>query len=466
MQRFGQMLAASSACGNFRSACGNSESAAAISNACRKSRSASSRRPISISAALLLLSSFLATSLLAAPALAQSLTIVHSFSGSDGSAPTAGLLLASDQNFYGTTMQGGAHSLGTVFKLTPAGALTTLHSFDQSDGAAPAASLIQGSDGALYGTTSSGGAHNNGTVYRITTSGDFSTLHTFTGLDGSNPYGPLLAGADGNFYGTTAGGGSQFSGTVFQLTPAGALTVLHNFAGQDGPNGEPGNDGSFPYGSLISLGNGYVAGTTGRGGVADNLGVIFTVDTAGVITEPILFDRTDGSDAFGGLILATDGNAYGLTRSGGTAGGFGVLYEFNLHQTPQSSALSVLSNFAGGGQPFCAYGALLQASDGNFYGTSNSDSNYGDGTVFEFEPASGTLTVLVTFTGPNGSFPYSTLVQGSGGTLWGTTSAGGAYGLGEIFKTTVSSLASRPVAHPATRHPAANLVRADPLSAP
>jgi uncharacterized repeat protein (TIGR03803 family) len=438
------MLAASSACRNSFAACSAADSP---SRPAIRSRISA---PLRILASVLLVSAFLS----ALPSAAQSFTIVHSFSGPDGSSPTAGLLLASDGNFYGVAMQGGANGFGTVFEITPAGTFTTLHNFAQADGSYPAAPLIQGSDGALYSTTSAGGAHNVGTIYRITTAGALTTLHSFSGLDGSNPFGPLLIGPDGNFYGTTTGGGSAYFGTVFQFTPAGALTVMHNFAGQDGPDGEPGNDGGFPYGTLISVGSGYYAGTTGRGGIADNVGVLFTVNLAGDIVEPVLFDKADGSGSFGGLILASDGNAYGLTAGGGTPGPFGEIYQFNLHEPLQASDFSMVTTFGSGGQPYSAYDSLLQGSDGNFYGTSNSDSNYGDGTVFEYNPSSRDLAVLVTFNGSNGSHPYSTLVQGPGGTIWGTTSSGGAHGYGEIFKSTVSSLESKPVpARPITGRP-------------
>ena len=85
---------------------------------------------------------------------AQTLTTLHAFAGypNDGSAPSAGLVQASDGNFYGTTYAGGTSSncqggCGTVFKITPGGALTTLHSFDWYDGASPTAALVQGTDG-------------------------------------------------------------------------------------------------------------------------------------------------------------------------------------------------------------------------------------------------------------------------------------------------------------------------------
>jgi uncharacterized repeat protein (TIGR03803 family) len=364
---------------------------------------------------------------LCCPAAAQSITVVHSFTGADGSAPTASLLRASDGNFYGATLEGGAHGFGTVFQLTPGGVLTTIHNFAQSDGSYPAGALIEGSDSALYGMTNSGGVHNLGTVYRIAASGTLTTVYAFSGPDGNNPYGALLQGPDGNFYGMTAGGGAGAEGgqggygVVFQLTPSGKLTLLHSFGGQ------PKGDGAFPFGNLVYVGDGYYAGTTPRGGVAKNWGSMFAVNAAGDFIEPLFFDYTNGLDPFGSPILGADGNLYGAASGGGTAG-FGVIYRVTL-----AGEETVLSNFGDGGQPYSAFGALVQASDGNFYGTSEANSNYGNGTIFEFSPATGGLT-QINFNGANGLKPYDALIEDSSGNLWGTAAAGGANGLGEIFK--------------------------------
>jgi uncharacterized repeat protein (TIGR03803 family) len=142
----------------------------------------------------------------------------------DGGSPRAGLVQATDGNLYGTTVGGNVYNGdGTVFKITASGKLTTLHSFDGTDGASPYAGLVQATDGNLYGTTDFGGANcvsdgGCGTVFKITPKGKLTTLHSFDGTDGADPYAGLVQYTDGNLYGTTATGGSYGRGTVFSLS--------------------------------------------------------------------------------------------------------------------------------------------------------------------------------------------------------------------------------------------------------
>src|ERR1700687_1175173 len=108
--------------------------------------------------------------------------VVHSFAGgADGVSPYAGLVLATDGNFYGTTSSGGASNVGTVFKMTPNGTVTILHAFTGADGASSFAPLIQATDGNFYATAYSGGASHLGTVLRMSPAGTFTLLYSFTG---------------------------------------------------------------------------------------------------------------------------------------------------------------------------------------------------------------------------------------------------------------------------------------------
>jgi uncharacterized repeat protein (TIGR03803 family) len=157
------------------------------------------------------------------------LAVLHMFDGTDGAKPLGGLIQGNDGNFYGTTLYGGGSSNGgTVFKMTPAGVLTTLHSFGCSipscpGGTQPLAGVLQATDGNFYGTTSGGGTGEPlgccGTVFRTTPAGTLTTLHSFDKTDGVSPTGGLLQGTDGNLYGTTGGTtGLHLYGTVFKLS--------------------------------------------------------------------------------------------------------------------------------------------------------------------------------------------------------------------------------------------------------
>ena len=193
---------------------------------------------------------------------AQIFKTIATFDGSNGDSPyLMSLVQGTNGNFYGTTELGGAHGSGTVFKITPGGTLTALYSFcalaNCSDGANPYAGLVQATDGNFYGTTAGGGSRQYGTVFKITPAGTLTTLHSFNETDGASPVGGLVQATDGNLYGTTRGAYGQFPGTVFKITAAGTLTTLHGFNGTDGDNAT---------GGLLQATNGAFYGTTAVGG--------------------------------------------------------------------------------------------------------------------------------------------------------------------------------------------------------
>jgi len=363
----------------------------------------------------------------AAPA--QTFQSLFSFDGTDGTFPQAALMQATDGNFYGTTQQGGTDTVGTVYRITAQGALTTLHSFGGPEGYRPNASLVQGTDGNLYGTTEAGGTSEFGTVFKITPGGEQTTLHSFSGPDGQIPFGGLVQGANGNFYGTTSGGNNG-DGTVFEITPAGTLTVLHSFDG---------TDGTHPYSTLAQGINGNFYGTTFGDGCNSSCGTVFTITTAGKLTTLYKFCSqtgcTDGSSPVAGVILGGDGNFYGTTEFGGVHSSEGTVFKI----TPTGN-LTTLYRFCT--LPGCTDGVipnagLVQGTDGNFYGAtanggSGTDCLPGCGTVFKIT-ATGVLTTLHSFSGrTDGDTPDAALMQGTDGTFYGTTRYGGV-GSGSIY---------------------------------
>jgi uncharacterized repeat protein (TIGR03803 family) len=359
-------------------------------------------------------------------------TTLHSFQVfPNGANPQAALVQGSDGNFYGTTYFGGTNSAGTVFRISTNGSLTSLYSFSGgNDGANPSAPLVQGNEGNFYGTTQNGGTNSAGTVFKVGTSGALTSLYSFTwGNDGSTPAAGLVQGNDGNFYGTTSGGGAyrdrggEGYGTVFKISTNGAPTSLHSFGGNDGagPNGlVQGSDGSF-------------YGTTVFGGGTNNRGTVFKITTNLVLTSLYSFTGgRDGAIPLASLVQGSDGYFYGTASGGGTSGGAGTVFRISTN-----GALTSLYSFTGGNDGANPEAGLVQGSDGSFYGTTFGGGTNGDGTVFKIN-ANGALTSLYSFArGNDGGGPQAALVQGSDGSFYGTTAYGGAGGGGTVFRLTI-----------------------------
>ena len=359
---------------------------------------------------LVLLTLFCA--LTAITSFAQTLTTLASFNETNGAYPYASLVQGNDGNLYGAILSGGDNpncvpdGCGTVIRISPQGTVTRLYSFcslsNCADGGNPSGSLVQGTDGDFYGTTSVGGAGGRGgTFFKITPNGTLTTLYSFCSqpncTDGSSPWGGLVQGSDGNFYGTTESGGSSTAcgggcGTVFKITSSGALTTLHSFDGGDGWN---------PLGALVQATDGNFYGTTYYAQLQGSeycCGTVFKITSAGALTTLYSFNGYPSDDMLypiGTLVQASDGNFYGTTNQGGNnSSDAGTVFRI----TPGGS-VTLLYSFCS--QPNCADGAdpmagLVQATDGNLYGTTWGGSTSRPGTAFKIS-LSGTLTTLYQF---------------------------------------------------------------------
>jgi uncharacterized repeat protein (TIGR03803 family) len=355
---------------------------------------------------------------------AQFTTLV-SFTGPNGNQPfQENLVQGANGNLYGTTTYGGTHSDGTIFEVTSGGTLTTIYNFANTpDGANPYAGLVQGTDGKLYGTTAAGGASGLGTVFKVTTKGVLTILHSFSGMDGEIPYGALVEGADGNYYGTTEAGGAIAPGygTVFKITPTGTLTTLHSFNNT--------TDGYYPYAGLVQGNTGAFFGTT-TGGPGADFGTVFKITSSGTYTLLHSFVNTDGWEPEGVLIQAAAGKLYGTTVRGG-ASGLGEVFTITTGGT-----FTLLHSFASVAEGYEPVAGLVQASDGNFYGTTFAGGTFGEGNIFEIT-SGGTVTTLHSFSGggggTDGNEPFGGLVQQTSGVLFGTTGGVSSGGLGTIF---------------------------------
>jgi uncharacterized repeat protein (TIGR03803 family) len=371
---------------------------------------------------------------------AQLFTTVVNFDGNDGADPLfVSLAQGTDGNLYGTTSEGGAGA-GTVFKVSPTGTLTTLYNFcaqtNCTDGAYPEAGLVLATDGNFYGTTFNGGANlTGGTVFRITPGGRMTTLYSFCSqqncADGAAPYARLVQATDGDFYGTTYGGGAAGFGTAFKITSTGALTTLYTFCANTC------EDGAEPQAGLVQATDGNLYGTAGGGG-SHNAGTIFKITPQGKLTTLYSFgaNSSDGASPLAPLIQASDGNLYGTTVNGGSPtcppNGYscGTVFRITLKGT-----LTTLYSFGAVAEPF---GGLTQATDGDLYGTTTlggdltCNAPLGCGSLFRIS-SRGVLTTLHSFEATDGERLYGELAQATVGNLYGVTSGGGTVNAGTVF---------------------------------
>jgi uncharacterized repeat protein (TIGR03803 family) len=279
---------------------------------------------------------------------AQTYAELVSFNGGSAAGPKTPLTQGADGSLYGTTHYGGAGTCfdgngvgcGVVFKITN-GKMRVIYNFQPAGPYYPGNDLVLGNDLNFYGTTVNG----EGAIFKVTPDGSFTTLHTFSGSDGDDPLGGVIQAADGNFYGTTAYGGAPSTfcpngcGTVFKMTPAGVLTTLYSFCPE---NYCP--DGEYPSGPLVQGIDGNLYGTTVGGGLY-KYGTFFKISPNG--TFKLLYTFNGENPYPGGVILASDGNFYG------------IVYDFVFQITP-GGAFTQLSSSVGynGNVP-------IQGNDGN-----------------------------------------------------------------------------------------------------
>jgi len=395
--------------------------------------------------------------------------VLYSFcsSGSncaDGQTPEASLIFDKGGNLYGTTFDGGAYGLGSIFQLTPGsdGAWTekVLYSFcsatNCADGTNPEG-VTFGKAGKLYGITQTGGGYGFGAIYQLASgkggNWSYKVLYNFdaSGADGYYPYTGLIVGATGNLYGVTEWGGTYGDGTVFQLT-AGAKgkwmeKTLHSF-------NDNGKDGYAPFSGLMfdPAGNLYgtttVGGASGTGCGGHGCGIVFqlTPGAKGKWTEKVLRsfndNGKDGHDPWAGVVRDAAGNLYGTTSAGG-ASGCGTVFRLAPGAGGKWTE-KVLHSFENDAKDGCGpVAGLTVDTAGNLYGTTFYGGVYADGTVFELIPRTNgkwTEKVVHSFDWSiyvkDGTFPGAGLTSDAKGNLYGTTENGGDYNFGAVFEFT------------------------------
>jgi uncharacterized repeat protein (TIGR03803 family) len=307
---------------------------------------------------------------------------------------------------------------------------TTLYTFSGgTDGASPSSGVIRDAAGNLYGATFAGGAHGLGTVFMVDPKGNETVLYSFSGPpDGQGPDAPLLRDSNGNLFGTNYEGGANKYGDVFEIDSSGNESVIYSFG--------PGTDGEYPGSGLIQDSEGNLYGTTGYGGTAGD-GTVFMVTQGGQETILHNFTGKDGEYPFCSLLRDSAGNMYGTTSAGGTYGN-GTVFKLS-----KNGKIKVLHIFGGGSTDGATpYAGLIQDKQGNFYGTTSAGGGgcdgYDCGTVFKLTPKN-KETMLHAFGLSDGHYPqFGNLIEVAG-SLYGTTYAGGADDMGVVFEVNASS---------------------------
>jgi uncharacterized repeat protein (TIGR03803 family) len=377
------------------------------------------------------------------------LSAVVSFDGTDGSNPQAGLILDAAGDLLGTTANGGANTVGTVFEIANtatgyASTPTDLASFDSGTGYSLQGGLLANAAGDLFGTTQTGGANGDGTIFEIVSTGTGyasapTVLASFNGTTGGGPYAGLISDAAGDLFGTTEGGGLGY-GTVFELpysggTYASTPTML---AGLNGTNG------AYPYAGLVADSAGDLFGTSVDNG-ADNEGTVFEIAKtangyASAPTVLVNFNAADGASAYGTMIINAAGDLFGTTEGGGPNGD-GTVFELVKTGGSYASTPITLATFNGSDGAFPTDGVIMDA-DGDLFGTALYGGTDNWGTVFEIANIAGTYAstpiTLASFTGFNGQFPHAGLVADAEGDLFGTANTGGSNNSGTVFELTDS----------------------------
>jgi uncharacterized repeat protein (TIGR03803 family) len=282
----------------------------------------------------------------------------------------------------------------------------------------------------LWGMTPIGGSNpvvgynNGGVIFKIDLGGaGFDTVYSFNpdtvAGGGDFPQGDLFNAPDGKLYGTTFYGGvNSNEGTIFSFDPSKNIyTDLHNFNTTTGYQ---------TNGSLILANDGNLYGMASVGG-AHNLGVIFRFNPDSDTYKDVYdFDSIHGANPYANLLASSNGKLYGMTPFGGTHN-LGILFSFDM-----SNNVTDLHDFdsVNGSYP----GGSLVQSGNKLFGVTNSGGSNDVGVVFSYNLSNPVFTKLYDFSSDSGGIPEGSLVQIPGtGTFYGTASGGGANSDGVIF---------------------------------
>lgn len=413
---------------------------------------------------------------------ATSTVSLVSFNGTNGRYPD-GIAIDSSGDLLGTTNTGGASNVGDVYELAKgATTITVLASFVTTNGAMPYCNLVMDSSGDLFGTTTSGGPASDGTLFEVPHGlSSIVMLTAFGGANGADPGSEIAIDSAGDIFGTTAAGGVGY-GVVFEASVAsGALSASSSYSQTVAvtTNVTP-LGGILPTGTVQFQVNGVnsgspvpLIGTTATYQAANlpagvySIVAVYSGDsnylsaTTAAFTRTVTQDITStdwpinsisikgslGSSPWGGVVLDSSGDLFGMSHYGG-ASGDGAVWEI-AHGATSASLLATFSG-ANGNMPDAG---LTIDSSGDLFGDTYEGGNLtvnsglGYGSVFEIVAGTSAIATLATFSGANGEFPEGTVTLDSSGDIFGTTYGGGTSSYGTLFEvikgsSTITSLAS------------------------
>jgi uncharacterized repeat protein (TIGR03803 family) len=363
-----------------------------------------------------------------------------------GNAISGELVQLSDGTFYAVAGSGGANNSGAILTFKKGDSQPTpIFSFSaasgpqggptsptNSDGVGPEGGLVLANDGFLYGTTYTGGLAGNGTIFRVSTAGVLTSLHSFSAADanglntdGSTPRAKLVQANDGNLYGTTVLGGPSAEGVIFRISLSGVFSIVYAFPAVDA-NGLN-VSGTQPSAPLILASDGNLYGVAEHGG-ANGLGTVFAVTPVGQFIVLHTFSagptssNLDGGLPTASLMQARDGNLYGTTSAYGGQG-YGTIFRITLRGL--FTTMYSFNDNRMGANPFDSAnpaGPLIEGPDGTLYGTAAQGGGAGFGTVFTLSP-SGSYSLAYSFgsSSVTGAAPSGGLIFGADGNLYGMT---------------------------------------------
>jgi uncharacterized repeat protein (TIGR03803 family) len=306
-----------------------------------------------------------------------------------------------------------------------AATFTDLHDFNASAGEAydfSSTKLAQARDGNLYLESQAGGTSSLGTVLRLSPTAAPKIILSFNGTNGVLPTGGVTLGSDGLLYGDAQEGGTSSLGVTFKVSTAGTYTALHNFTNT--------GDGFGPVNALVLATDGNYYGLTNS-----QPETFYKVTSAGVLTTLHTFSTTEGYQG-GQLVQGSDGNFYGGLNLGG-ANGRGTLFKVT-----SGGSLTLLHTFAiDASDGADAAGGMVQAPNGVYFGTPSGGGANGAGVLFKVT-SSGTFTLLHSFVSATDGANPGVLMLATDGNMYGVTATGGANNCGTLFKVSQAGVLS------------------------